>query len=267
MTVRRNPPREVHGELEETRAVLEDLYMEVVGEIPGRSGRLHAELADEHMLAAVAEKAPRHLPTLILLAEQLGIPPIVYDPRLRAEILELVQLDEPGRAWVISPEFVRWDSGSVWLVDDAVEVRVDGKLRGRYSLAAWRRGEGLVEIPTKYTVTAQHIDTCFVDFLQDHHNRDGEMLLGVSVSEGMSADDVIEDLMREVHSSMDDEIPEEVTDEQLHAAFTAAVLPNYTPNQWGLEAIWDADQIAANNEQGDVPSHWFVLTWEREDEE
>lgn len=266
MTARRNPPREVHGELEETRAVLEDLYMEVVGPVPDleRDPRFKYDI---DLLYDIAMRDSRHMPTLILLAEQLGVPPIAYDPQLREEVLELVQLDEPGRAWVISPEFFRWDGGSVWLVGDAVEVRVDGKLRGRYSLAAWRRGEGLVEIPTKYHVEARHIDTCYGDFLQDHHTRDGEMLLGVPVVEGMTADDVIAALMDEVHSFMDSEIPEEVTDEQLHIAFTEAVLPNYTPNQWGLEAIWDADQIAANNEQGDVPSHWFVLTWELEDEE
>ena len=259
------------SDYDDTLAVLEDLYMETVGDVPTIPRRVRAE----ELLLAVADKAPQHLPTLLLLAEVLDVPPIAFDSQLRRAALEMANAISSltDRSHLIIAEgpghYTRKSGGvddiiHVWLNGDRLTISPPSMSVLQYSFSAWRdRGE-IVRIPIKYDVSASHIDTCFSDYLQDHHTRDGEMLLGVPLFEGMTATDLVDGLLNEVSSFMDAGVPEEVDNDQLRAAFTEAVDPRHA---WGLEEIWTEEEIAANDEDGETPSHWFVLRWSRVDED
>lgn len=47
--------------------------------------------------------------------------------------------------------------------------------------------------------TCSHIDTCLGSFLTDHHNRDGELLLGVTVNGESTIGAVFHDLFMELN--------------------------------------------------------------------
>jgi hypothetical protein len=58
-------------------------------------------------------------------------------------------------------------------------------------------------------VSAQHIDTCLSDYIQDHHNRDGELLVGI-YPHGQSRDDAALEAMTEARAIGDDRLPEDI---------------------------------------------------------
>lgn len=61
------------------------------------------------------------------------------------------------------------------------------------------------------TLTCTYIDTCYPDFLQDHHNRDNELLLCASANQSYS--DMQEELVQSAFYS--DKIPSDITDDQI----------------------------------------------------
>src|SRR5262245_43842889 len=74
----------------------------------------------------------------------------------------------------------------------------------------------------KIEVTAQHEDTCDGQFLTDHHNRDGELFLGIGLY-GQSADDAAYELLEELFSAdWGREDLESIPDDQFLAAFREA---------------------------------------------
>lgn len=74
----------------------------------------------------------------------------------------------------------------------------------------------------KYTVTAEHVDTCLPCYLQDHHNREGELLLCCTPS-GQSAEEAAEDLY--LSESTWDGFPEEdeVSQSQIEEALISSL--------------------------------------------
>lgn len=112
-------------------------------------------------------------------------------------------------------------------------------------------------------VTLTHIDTCLPCFLTDHHNRDGECLLGVHV-DGRSK-------MRDVHTAVldewrqtDDRVPLEVTGDKFVAALDAA-FAGIDPDRLfdASLGIVNDENLADAEEAGDeVAQAWFLLKWE-----
>lgn len=114
-------------------------------------------------------------------------------------------------------------------------------------------------------VTIEHIDTCFGCYLTDHHNRDGETLLGVPVDGTTTYREVKSQLRGEaLDARMYRELPNYVTDAAIRAAVESLlpegdnldelILPD--ASEVGEAPDEDADEYAES------PSAWFVMTWE-----
>jgi hypothetical protein len=99
-----------------------------------------------------------------------------------------------------------------------------------------------------------HTDTCFADFLQDHHNREGELLVGVPVDGGTTVATVKSDLLDE--ASSDDRLPEDVTDDLLAKAIEAAFSCRNDDSTFDpdMGTDWDDDL-------SETPTAWFLIQW------
>lgn len=104
-------------------------------------------------------------------------------------------------------------------------------------------------------VSLSHIDTCLPCYLQDHHNRDGELLLGVPVDNEATYASVREDLRSEFNGA--DYGVDDVTDEMFEAAL-AECFADAKP-----DALFDSS-LEPGDDDGEGPQAWFLLTWEAE---
>jgi hypothetical protein len=117
-------------------------------------------------------------------------------------------------------------------------------------------------------VNIRLIDICFCDYLLDHHNRDGEILVGVPLR-GQSAEEMASDIVDEVNRA-DDGVPETLTDDLVyeHALACLALprmsflspIPEFAPNP-----------CECGQRNGDCdceqPSAWFLVKWDIEQQE
>lgn len=103
------------------------------------------------------------------------------------------------------------------------------------------------------SVDVSHIGTCFPDYLTDHHNRDGELLIGVYVDGKTTVREVFEGVIEEWHATGEC-VPDEITDEQ----FIEAVKMELSMTK--LDKPFD-DSL--ETDYGDeMPQAWFLVTWE-----
>ena len=84
---------------------------------------------------------------------------------------------------------------------------------------------------TEFTV--EHIDDCLPCYLTDHHNREGECLIGVPIDSTTTAQQVFDHLYGE---AVDAELPEGVTEGMIHRACEAEVFSVLTPSD-----AWNSD--------------------------
>jgi len=110
-------------------------------------------------------------------------------------------------------------------------------------------------------VTLSHIDTCLPDYLQDHHNRDGELLLGVAIDNKTTFTDVKSALLYEFKDVGADAAPDE-------ADFLAALAEFFAPYSDVMSAEFD-DSIEDSDEDNSCEScyAWFLLSWDTETED
>ena len=105
-----------------------------------------------------------------------------------------------------------------------------------------------------------HSDTCMSDYLQDHHNREGEHLLGVSVRQDTTIKQVKERLMEEFGNTWNDSIPEELTSSMfaslLHDTFEGE--DDMVPSSFCYIDLKEDDE----NDDTEECYAWFVLSWE-----
>ncbi len=106
-------------------------------------------------------------------------------------------------------------------------------------------------------VTCYHKDTCLSCYLQNHHNGDNELLIGIPPS-GQSLAEAVEDLMSEVSES--DKVPETVTDDAIRAALTEAC--EDVDFRWIDSEGERCDEQPEDEPLGDEPYVYFVLRWE-----
>jgi len=59
---------------------------------------------------------------------------------------------------------------------------------------------------TMHKLSFTYIDTCYPDYLSDHHNRDGELLVGIDWNEDITDRQVVEDIVSEVLGSTDESL-------------------------------------------------------------
>lgn len=115
-----------------------------------------------------------------------------------------------------------------------------------------------------------HIDTCVSDYLRDHHNRDGELLLGVYVDGESTVNMVLDDLISEFH-----QIAYQIGENRRgydHDAAKDALDRLYTENLDVMDKPFDASlEILTDEEKedfaGEMCQAWFLLTWDLPEEE
>ena len=122
------------------------------------------------------------------------------------------------------------------------------------------------ELDTHGDIGCYHKDTCISDYLTDHHNRDGECLVGISVY-GQDARQACDDLISEIRGC-DYGIPESITEQDLYVAARVAVTNvDFRPYDE------DGNPVAECDVPPEVWEHildqcesqaYFVFTWDPE---
>jgi len=105
-------------------------------------------------------------------------------------------------------------------------------------------------------VTCFHKDTCLGCYLQNHHNGDKELLIGITPA-GQSLEAAVEELMSEVSES--DKVPETISNEDLRTALTEAC--EDVDFRWIDDEGERCEEQPETNEHGDSSQVWFVLEW------
>lgn len=94
------------------------------------------------------------------------------------------------------------------------------------------------------------VDVCQPCYLADHHTREGECLIGVRVTKNGRKVETSADMFASEVNGADWGIPEEITDEDLRAAFLECI------GDWRLD-----DANAPHGRSQDILNAWFVVTW------
>ncbi len=109
-----------------------------------------------------------------------------------------------------------------------------------------------------------HIDTCLSCYLNDHHHRDGELLLGAFVDGSSTVSDVLDSLSDEFHTIAYDLAANRAGYD--HDAAKAALDRLIDENSDRLERPFDSSLESPTEDEDDDCSEyaqaWFLLTWE-----
>lgn len=112
-----------------------------------------------------------------------------------------------------------------------------------------------------------HIDTCHPSYLRDHHNRDGELLLGTFVDGQTTVKEVFDGLRDEFRTIAYNlgESRAGYDHDEAQAALARLIAENESvwdkPFDDSLE-IWDEYE----EDYVDATQAWFLLTWDVPDE-
>lgn len=101
--------------------------------------------------------------------------------------------------------------------------------------------------------TLQHIDTCLPSFLNDHHNREGELLLGTPV-DGHTRNATVKALLKDEFSAVNRE------DAPSYAEFVDALEECFKGVD--LRKSFDRTLGADSGETDDCVYAYFLLTWD-----
>ena len=112
------------------------------------------------------------------------------------------------------------------------------------------------------TIDVSHIDTSLACYLTDHHNRDGELLIGVPVDGSTTNAEVMESVTEAFASADWPDDAENVTDDDVEAA-VKAVFENAKP-----DAPFDSSlEVNESDEDWSEPVQaWFLLTYSSDDD-
>lgn len=105
-----------------------------------------------------------------------------------------------------------------------------------------------------------HVGTCLSCYVQDHHNRDGEWLIGVTVDNTTTYAQMRDDLDMELSTGGMVDTPD-WTAEEIKAALDD-LFANANP-----EAFFDDSLEAATDDMIEPCQAWFLVTWDSDDEE
>lgn len=108
-----------------------------------------------------------------------------------------------------------------------------------------------------------HIDTCLPCYLQDHHNRDGELLLGVPVDGRHLVEDVLDALESEFHAIAYD--LGEYRAGYDHDKARKALQDHRDDNEERLGRVFDLSLEIPNeddDEDGESVVAYFLITWD-----
>lgn len=122
---------------------------------------------------------------------------------------------------------------------------------------------------------AQLIDVCLGCFINDHHDRPGELLLGVYVDGSTSRHDVMSGAIDEMRQIGFDRLPEMVEGmtgtDAAKAAIKTLFCESFGTTPEALAKPFDPTLEVPSGDSGldggDYCQAWFLLTWEVEEVE
>jgi hypothetical protein len=112
---------------------------------------------------------------------------------------------------------------------------------------------------TGYAVV--HVDTCLSCYVQDHHHRDGELLLGVYVDGTSTVGGILHDLALELNQT---NLEEGERGGFVYDKASAAIAKLREDNSDRLDQLFapGAEVPADDEDDGSDPCYaWFVITW------
>lgn len=118
------------------------------------------------------------------------------------------------------------------------------------------------------SLTCSHVDTCLSSFLLDHHNREGELLLGVFVDGNLTNGGVLRELLIELHTATASIDPADLPGFDYDSAKAAAksLFADFSPNEMdrGLfDSSLDIDEDADDEIDADeMAQAWFLFRWD-----
>lgn len=111
----------------------------------------------------------------------------------------------------------------------------------------------------------QHINTCPPCYLNDHHNRDGELLIGVFVDGNATESDVLWEVIRELQEVRGDIREESALPGFDYDAAKASVKTLFLlrGGAFDLTDTFDATLVEPDHENDPEPVQaWFLFTWD-----
>lgn len=115
-----------------------------------------------------------------------------------------------------------------------------------------------------YEMDCSHIDTCMSCFLNDHHNRDGELLLGVFVDGASTFHDVLWALIDELQTASASIDPADVPGWDYDAA-KACAKSLFAETDLSKPFDVGLDMPSEDDDCAESVQAWFLFTWEKED--
>lgn len=109
-----------------------------------------------------------------------------------------------------------------------------------------------------------HIDTCLSCFLHDHHNRDGELLLGVYVDGESTVSDVLQDLDDEFNAIAYGlgESRRGYDHDEARAALNRLFEATRDVSENLFDSSLEVPDGHPDDIDGDTCQAWFLLTWD-----
>ena len=115
-------------------------------------------------------------------------------------------------------------------------------------------------------MTCTHIDTCLSSFLTDHHNREGELLLGVFANGNSTFGDIRRDLLEELRDATAAIDPADMPGFDIEEAKAAALelFADKHPNELD-RSLFDEGLDFPDDEEmemGETAQAWFLFRWD-----
>lgn len=111
-------------------------------------------------------------------------------------------------------------------------------------------------------LSISHIDACLSCYLQDHHNRDGEWLIGVPVDNSTTYANIRAELANELEVG---DAPENAPD--WSADEIKVALDDLFSGVKDMAALFDGGSEVPDDYDGEMPQAWFLVEWETEEDE
>lgn len=116
----------------------------------------------------------------------------------------------------------------------------------------------------KYDVTVYHKDTCISCYLRDHHNRDGECLVGI-MPYCQTVEEAREEIFREISDVWYEKVPEAITDAQIKAAIAECVPDTAVKEFYYIDGDGETHATVPESAEDDdcleTAQLWFVMEW------
>lgn len=110
------------------------------------------------------------------------------------------------------------------------------------------------------SMTCAHVDTCLSSFLLDHHNREGELLLGVSVDGSYTEGDLLAALLDELRDASASIDPADMPGFDYDSAKAAA---KSLFDDAALGDLFDSSlEIVEADDMAEMIQAWFLFTWD-----